>query len=61
VPEIVVYAVQGRTHDQKKKLMQKITEAVVESFGVPSDKVVVQIVESDANNKSRGGVLYSER
>ncbi|MCD4865232.1 MULTISPECIES: tautomerase family protein [Pseudomonas] len=61
MPEIVVYAVQGRTHEQKKMLMQKITEAVVESFNVPTDKVVVQIVESDPNNKSRGGVLYSER
>jgi len=61
MPEIVVYAVQGRSHEQKKMLMQKITEAVVESFNVPTDKVVVQIVESDPNNKSRGGVLYSER
>ena len=42
-------------------LMKKITEAVVESFNVPNDKVVVQIVESDPNNKSRGGILYSER
>lgn len=61
MPEVVVYAVQGRTHEQKKMLMQKITEAVIESFDVPRDKVVVQIVESDPNNKARGGVLYSER
>jgi 4-oxalocrotonate tautomerase len=61
MPEIVVYAVAGRTHEQKKKLMQKITEAVIESFDVARDRVVVQIVESDPNNKSRGGELYSER
>ncbi|WP_040263533.1 MULTISPECIES: tautomerase family protein [Pseudomonas] len=61
MPEVVVYAVQGRTHEQKKMLMQKITDAVIESFDVPRDKVVVQIVESDPNNKARGGVLYSER
>ncbi|BDB69821.1 4-oxalocrotonate tautomerase [Comamonas sp. Tr-654] len=61
MPEIVVYAVEGRTHEQKKQLMQKITTAVEESFGVPLDKIVVQIVESKADNKSRGGVLYSER
>ncbi|KAF1018138.1 MAG: hypothetical protein GAK30_03796 [Paracidovorax wautersii] len=61
MPEVVVYAVQGRTPAQKKMLMQKITQAVIESFDVPSDKVVVQIVESDPSNKSRGGVLYSER
>ena len=61
MPEVVVYAVAGRTHEQKKLLMQKITEAVIDSFDVPRDRVVVQIVESDPNNKSRGGVLYSER
>ncbi|MGK9048694.1 tautomerase family protein [Stutzerimonas chloritidismutans] len=61
MPEVVVYAVAGRTHEQKKKLMQKITEAVIESFDTPRDRVVVQIVECDPNNKSRGGVLYSER
>ncbi|WP_313499311.1 tautomerase family protein [Stutzerimonas nitrititolerans] len=61
MPEIVVYAVAGRTHEQKKMLMQKITEAVIDSFDVPRDRVVVQIVETDPNNKSRGGVLYSER
>lgn len=61
MPEIVVYAVKGRTPAQKKALMQKITDAVIESFEVPRDKVVVQIVESEPDNKSRGGVLYSER
>ena len=34
MPEIVVYAVEGRSAEQKKTLMVKITEAVVESFGV---------------------------
>ncbi|MFE8646350.1 4-oxalocrotonate tautomerase family protein [Sphingomonas sp. NCPPB 2930] len=61
MPEVIVYAVKGRTPEQKKQLMQKITQAVVESFEVPNDKVVVQIVEADPSHKSRGGVLYSER
>ncbi len=42
-------------------LMQKITQAVIESFNVPSDKVVVSIIETAPNHKSRGGVFYSER
>ncbi len=61
MPEVVVYAVKGRTREQKKMLMQKITQAVVESFGVDGDRVIVQIVEADPDHKSRGGVLYSER
>lgn len=61
MPEIVVYAVEGRTHEQKKALMQKITVAVQETFNVQPDRIVVQIVEAKADNKTRGGVLYSER
>ena len=61
MPEVVVYAVEGRTPEQKKLLMQKITAAVHETFGAPLERIVVQVVESKADNKSRGGVLYSER
>jgi len=61
MPEIVVYAVEGRSAEQKKRLMVKITEAVVESFEVDKDRVVVSIVETKATDKTRGGVLYSER
>ena len=61
MPEVVVYAVKGRTHAQKKMLMQKITQAVVESFDIDAERVIVQIVEADPQHKSRGGVLYSER
>ncbi|EOY4405106.1 TPA: tautomerase family protein [Klebsiella michiganensis] len=61
MPEIVVYAVEGRSAEQKKKLMVKITDAVVETFGVEKDRVVVSVVETKAEDKTRGGVLYSER
>ncbi|WP_309369590.1 tautomerase family protein [Rouxiella aceris] len=61
MPEIVIYAVEGRSTEQKHKLMKKITEAVVESFEVEADRVMVSIVETKAINKSRGGVPFSER
>ncbi|TWD43900.1 tautomerase family protein [Pantoea sp. SJZ147] len=61
MPEIVVYAVEGRSAEQKRTLMVKITEAVVESFGVDKDRVVVSLIETKAADKTRGGVLYSER
>ncbi len=60
MPEIVVYAVEGRTAEQKKKLMKKITEAVVESLDVDAERVVVSIVETKKSNKSRGGVPFDE-
>lgn len=60
MPEIVVYAVEGRSDEQKTKLMKKITDAVVESLDVDAERVVVSIVETKAVNKSRGGVPFSE-
>jgi 4-oxalocrotonate tautomerase len=61
MPEVVVYAVAGRTPEQKKGLMKDITEAVMKHFGAPADAVVVQIVESPRTDKAKGGVPFSER
>lgn len=61
MPEIVVYAVEGRTPEVKKALMREITDAVVRNFGVPAENVVVQIVESGRDSKSRGGIPFAER
>lgn len=60
MPEIVVYAVQGRGADQKRALMKDITDAVVRNFGVAVENVVVQIVEAPKADKMKGGVLFSE-
>ena len=61
MPEIYVYAVEGRTVDQKRGLMQDITAAMVKNYGVPADAVVVTIMEMPKHNKAKGGVLFSER
>ena len=61
MPEIYVHAIEGRTLDQKRGLVQDITAAVVKHFNVSPDAVLVQIVESAKDNKAKGGVLFSER
>ena len=61
MPEIIVYAVEGRSLEQKQGLLRDITEAVVKNFGVPPGVVTVQIVEASADLKSKGGVPYSQR
>ena len=61
MPEIFVYAIEGRSLEQKRGLVKDITDAVVRNFDVPADAVVVQIVESSKSSKAKGGVLFSER
>ena len=60
MPEILVHVVEGRSAEAKKALMKDITDAVVKHFNVPPERVVVQIVESSKDSKSRGGVPFSE-
>jgi 4-oxalocrotonate tautomerase len=61
MPEVIVYAAKGRNAQQKKALCQDITNAVSKHFNAPIEAVVVQIVESDLDSKSKGGVMFSER
>jgi 4-oxalocrotonate tautomerase len=61
MPEVFVHAVEGRTPEQKRALMEDITDAVVRNFGVSPDAVVVTIVESLRVNKAKAGVPFTER
>jgi 4-oxalocrotonate tautomerase len=61
MPEVVVYAIAGRTPEQKRGLMRDITDAVVNNFGVKPEAVTVTIVESQKTDKAKAGIPFSER
>ena len=61
MPEIYVYAVEGRTLEQKRGLVKEITEAVVRNFKVTPEAVMVQIMESPKDLKAKGGFLFSDK
>lgn len=61
MPQVIVYAVEGRSVEQQQKLMTKLTEAVVESYNVPPESVTVQLVEAPAHAKSKGGIRFCDR
>ena len=46
MPEVVVYAVEGRSVEQKQALFKAITDAVVTIFRTPASAVTVSIVET---------------
>ncbi len=59
---IEIHPIEGRySVAQKSEFMRKATEAVVKVLGRSSEEVVVSIVESKAENVSRGGVPFTER
>ena len=60
MPEVIVYAVEGRSIEQKRALVKDITDAVVKNFGAAPEAVTIQIVEAPRTDKAKGGVLFSD-
>jgi 4-oxalocrotonate tautomerase len=61
MPEVYIHMVEGRTKDQKRALIEDITQSVVNRLNVDAASVMIQIIESSRDNKAKGGVLFSER
>lgn len=60
MPYVTVKMLSGRTDEQKKALVEKVTEAVVETTGASKDKVVVFIEEMEKNHYAVGGQRLSD-
>jgi len=60
MPEVVFYALGGRSVEQKRALIKDFTDAVVKNYKVEPAAVVVTLVESEKQDKMKGGVLFSE-
>jgi 4-oxalocrotonate tautomerase len=60
MPEIVFYALAGRSVEQKRALIKDFTDAVVKNYNVDASTVTITIVESAKEDKAKGGVLFSD-
>ena len=61
MPYINIKIAKGRTTDQKRALVQSVTEAVASSIAVDSQKVWVQIDEFEPDNFAIDGRLLIDR
>jgi 4-oxalocrotonate tautomerase len=61
MPLIQVTMLQGRTADQKRKLAQRITDAMVEEAGARREAIVVTFVEVSKESYASGGVLMIDK
>jgi 4-oxalocrotonate tautomerase len=61
MPMITVKAFRGRSLDQKRELVRRITADVSEVFEVSPDAVQIEILEGAPENWSRGGLLSVDR
>jgi 4-oxalocrotonate tautomerase len=60
MPEVVFYALGGRSVEQKRALVKDFTDAVVKNYKVDPSAVTITIVESPKEDKAKGGVLFSD-
>jgi len=52
---------EGRTADQKRKLAQRLTDALVEEAGAKREAVTVAFVEVSRESYATGGVLMADK
>jgi 4-oxalocrotonate tautomerase len=60
MPIIHVYTFEGKTKQQKRKIVAGITNAMVDGAGTEAKEVHVLIHDMPLADWSNGGVLYSE-
>lgn len=61
MPNIEIVLFEGRTMEQKRKLVKSVTDAVVSSIGGERDAVKIRLTEVSKANYASAGVLYSDK
>jgi 4-oxalocrotonate tautomerase len=61
MPLVQVTMLQGRTVDQKRKIAQRITDAMVEEAGAHREAIVVTFLEVSKESYASGGELMADK
>ncbi|MGH9500225.1 MAG: 2-hydroxymuconate tautomerase [Terriglobales bacterium] len=61
MPLVQITMLSGRTADQKRKLAQRITDAMVEEAGAKREAIVVAFHEVSKDSYASGGVLMADK
>ena len=58
---VTVRLMEGRTVEQKRKLVKDITDAVVKHIQVEPDRVIVNFFDMPKHNIAKAGKLYIDQ
>ena len=61
MPIVTVQLLEGRTNEQKKAMVEKVTAAVTETTKASPESVKIIIEEMSKNHFASAGVLASEK
>lgn len=57
MPHIQITLIEGRTTEQKRKAVKRVTEVVCQELNCPADAVSISFVDVLKDSFARGGVL----
>ncbi|WP_066176034.1 2-hydroxymuconate tautomerase [Bacillus marinisedimentorum] len=60
MPYVTIKLLSGRTDEQKRAMVEKVTEAVSETANAPKEKIAVFIEEMEKSEYAVGGKLLSD-
>ena len=61
MPHIQITLLEGRTPEQKRKVVERITTTMVEEIGTKREAVTVTFLDVPPSNYASGGVLVLDR
>ncbi|AGA69571.1 4-oxalocrotonate tautomerase family enzyme [Desulfitobacterium dichloroeliminans LMG P-21439] len=61
MPFVQIDLLEGRTHEQKRQMVEKVTQAIVESTGAKPESVSIIIREMARGDFATGGILATDK
>jgi 4-oxalocrotonate tautomerase len=61
MPLVQITLLKGRTAEQKRKIAQRITDALVEEAKTKRDGIVITFLDVETDSYARGGVLIADQ
>lgn len=61
MPQVQITLLQGRTLEQKRRVAQRITDALVEDAGASRDAISISFVEVSKESYASAGVLIIDK
>ena len=61
MPHIQITLLEGRTPEQKRRIVRRITDTIVEEAGTTADSVSIAFVEVSSADFARNGILALDK
>jgi 4-oxalocrotonate tautomerase len=61
MPIVQIDMIEGRTVEQKRELVKKVTEAICQTANCPAEAVTIVIREAAKQHIAKAGILMSDK